>query len=206
MKKTILFIILLTFTFLSNAQESDVPDYASEYSKGYIAIGLGAAFPGGEGLEDYNVGINLKFLDEGYRFTQYVGLTFGIDSSGLPFADSDINAAIGIARFSVGPMFTVPFGGKISLDVKPKYAFSMVGVFRGDDVSSDLEDLTYSGSGFVFANSLVFKLTKGFTLSIDLDYSLGKFNKVKNNDGDSEDVDGNNLNIFTSGIGVRYNF
>ena len=172
MKKTILFIILLTFTFLSNAQESDVPDYASEYSKGYIAIGLGAAFPGGEGLEDYNVGINLKFLDVGYRFTQYVGLTFGIDSSGLPFADSDIDAAIGIARFSVGPMFTVP----------------------------------YFGSGFVFANSIVFKLTKGFTLSIDLDYSLGKFNKVKINDGDSEDIAGNNLNIFTSGIGVRYNF
>jgi opacity protein-like surface antigen len=209
MKKLILLTFVLTFTFFSNAQDYDIPEYAqdskAQYSKAYIAIGIGLAVPGGEGLEDYKSGINFKLFDFGYRFTQNLGLTFGIDSSGILYDDSDIDAAIGIARFSVGPMFTVPFGGNISLDIKPKYAFRMVGVFRGGDVSQDLEDITLTGSSFVFANSLVFKLTKGFTFCINLDYTFGKFNKAEF-DGDSEDIDGNKINIFTIGAGVRYNF
>ena len=210
MKKTILFIILLTFTFLSNAQESDVPNYDSDskpaYSKFYIGIGIGLAVPGGEGLDGLKSGINLKFLDVGYRFNENWGVTIGLDSSGFPFEDSDIDAAVGVGRFAIGPMYTIPFGGNLSLDIKPKYAFAISGVIRGDNIG-DFEDLTYSGSGFVFANSLVFKLTKGFTFSVDLDYTFGKFNEAELNGSTYDvDTDEDQINVFSIGAGLRYNF
>ena len=102
-------------------------------------------------------------------------------------------------------MYTVGLNETISWDIKPKYAFSIAGVVRGDD--ADLyDDAVWSGSGFILGNSIVFKSTKGFAFSIDLDYTFGKFKEIEF-EGETYDLSTNNkLNVLTLGAGVRYNF
>lgn len=195
MRKHFLILIAAGFFSLSNAQDS----------KAYLGVGLGLSVPGGNALEDLKIGLNFKFIDFGYRFSENWGVTVGLDSSGFNVDEDSVDAAVGVASLAIGPMYTVGLNETISWDIKPKYAFSIAGVVRGDD--ADLyDDAVWSGSGFILGNSIVFKSTKGFAFSIDLDYTFGKFKEIEF-EGETYDLSTNNkLNVLTLGAGVRYNF
>ena len=195
MRKHFLILIAAGFFSLSNAQDS----------KAYLGVGLGLSVPGGNALEDLKTGLNFKFIDFGYRFSENWGVTVGLDSSGFNVDEDSVDAAVGVASLAIGPMYTVGLNETISWDIKPKYAFSIAGVVRGDD--ADLyDDAVWSGSGFILGNSIVFKSTKGFAFSIDLDYTFGKFKELEF-EGETYDLSTNNkLNVLTLGAGVRYNF
>ena len=96
----------------------------------------------------------------------------------------------------------------MSWDLKPQYAASMKGVFRGDDAAFlGFDTIEYSGNGFVFGNSLVFgDGGKGFDFSIDLDYLMGKFTEVSGPGGTVDIDEDNSFNSLKIGVGVRYNF
>ena len=199
MKKVLLLFAIVTLS----AMQSFAQD-----SKFYIGIGAGYASAGGDASDDVNAegGINLNFLNIGYRFNESWGLTANLGSSGHAIENTD--SAIGIGVFSFGPMYTVSLSESISWDLKPQYAASMKGVFSGDDASAiGFDDLEYSGNGFMFGNSLVFgDGSKGFDFSIDLDYLMGKFTEVSGPGGSADIDEDNSFNSFKIGVGVRYNF
>ncbi|MDC0106848.1 hypothetical protein OAI60_00950 [Flavobacteriaceae bacterium] len=187
----------LSFLFIFMITQSFAQD-----SKFYLGIGVGLASNGGDISSDnnYKSGININFLNTGYRFSESIGATVNLSSSGHPIDGTD--SAIGIGVFSVGPMFTLPIGG-MSLDIKPQYALSMKGVFRGDDVA-DIESIEFSGSGFLLSNSLIIGDGEGLDFSIDLDYLNGKFNEISGPGGTMDDE--SKYNSFRLGVGMRYNF
>ena len=206
MKKVLLLFAIVTLS----AMQSFAQD-----SKFYIGIGAGYASAGGDASDDpagvgpgYSAegGINLNFLNIGYRFNESWGLTANLGSSGHAIENTD--SAIGIGVFSFGPMYTVSLSESISWDLKPQYAASMKGVFSGDDASAiGFDDVEYSGNGFMLGNSLVFgDGSKGFDFSIDLDYLLGKFTEVSGPGGSVDIDEDNSFNSFKIGVGLRYNF
>ena len=103
-------------------------------------------------------------------------------------------------------MVSFPVGNNVSWDLKPQYALSMKGVFKGDDVEDlGLEDFEWSGNGFLIGNSLVFgDGGSGFDFSLDFDYLLGSFNEVSGL-GFTDDAD-DKYNSLKIGVGLRYNF
>lgn len=197
MKKIILTLITIFTISLGYSQDS----------KFYLGVGLGFASNGGDISSDnnYKSGININFLNTGYRFSESIGATVNLSSSGHAIDGSD--SAIGIGVFSVGPMFTLPIGG-ISLDIKPQYALSMKGVYRGDDATNsplgNLESIELSGSGFLLANSFVIGDGEGLDFSVDLDYLSGKFNELSGPGGTIDDD--SKYSSLRVGVGMRYNF
>lgn len=197
MKKIILTLITIFTISLGYSQDS----------KFYLGVGLGFASNGGDISSDnnYKSGININFLNTGYRFSESIGATVNLSSSGHAIDGSD--SAIGIGVFSVGPMFTLPIGG-ISLDIKPQYALSMKGVYRGDDAANsplgNLESIELSGSGFLLANSFVIGDGEGLDFSVDLDYLSGKFNELSGPGGTIDDD--SKYSSLRVGVGMRYNF
>lgn len=189
--------ILCTLNFVS-AQES----------KFYLGLGLGVAFPGGDvsDTDGLKTGLDLTLLNMGYRFSENWGATLTWGSSGHAIEDVD-DIAAGVGYLAVGPMCTLPISDKISWDIKPQYAFSMAGVYRGDLAEeTGLDEPISRGSAFIFGNSLVFGSGKGFKFSINLDYLTGKFKKVEDPMGDYDLEDDNGFSKFSLGAGVRYNF
>ena len=188
-------ILLLSVVFLTTTA------LQAQDSKFYLGIGVGYATAGGDGADDFGIesGINLKFIDMGYRFNETWGITAGLSSSGHGLEDYDADElTIGVASFAVGPMFTTTLGSA-SWDIKPQIALSYKAVESGDLAL----DGDYSGSAFILGNSFVFgDGGRGFAWSIDVDYRIGK---VTEYDGADlfEDVKINNLMI---GAGLRYNF
>ena len=197
MKKLILLlsVVFLTTTSLQ-AQDSNF----------YLGIGAGYASAGGDDADDIKGGVNLKFLDMGYRFNETWGVTAGLVSSGHA-ADSSIgDATFGLASFAIGPMYSVPLG-TVSWDIKPQLSLSYVGKSSGNDVDPDIEDGTFKGSAFILGNSFVFgDGGKGFTWSIDVDYRMGKINEFEFADGSVDDDYDLKLNNLSIGVGLRYNF
>jgi|SaaInl1SG_22_DNA_1037389.scaffolds.fasta_scaffold12361_3 hypothetical protein len=197
MKKIILTLITIFTISLGYSQES----------KFYLGVGVGFASNGGDFSSDnnYKSGININFLNTGYRFSDSIGATLNLSSSGHAIDGTD--SAIGIGVFSVGPMFTLPIGG-ISLDIKPQYALSMKGVYRGDDAanspSGNLESIELSGSGFLLANSFVIGDGEGLDFSVDLDFLSGKFNELSGPGGTIDDD--SKYSSLRVGVGMRYNF
>lgn len=197
MKKIILTLITIFTISLGYSQDS----------KFYLGVGVGFASNGGDISSDnnYKSGININFFNTGYRFSESIGATVNLSSSGHAIDGSD--SAVGIGVFSVGPMFTLPIGG-ISLDIKPQYALSMKGVYRGDDAANsplgNLESIELSGSGFLLANSFVIGDGEGFDLSVDLDYLSGKFNELSGPGGTIDDD--SKYSSLRVGLGIRYNF
>lgn len=179
----------------------------SQSSKFYLGVGVGFASNGGDFSSDnnYKSGININFLNTGYRFSESIGATVNLSSSGHALDGTD--SAVGIGVFSVGPMFTLPIGG-ISLDIKPQYALSMKGVYRGDDAANsplgNLESIELSGSGFLLANSFVIGDGEGLDFSVDLDFLSGKFNELSG-PGGTIDSD-SKYSSLRVGVGMRYNF
>jgi hypothetical protein len=199
MKKVLLFFAIVTLS----AMQSFAQD-----SKFYIGIGAGYATAGGDAADelDASAGINLNFLNIGYRFSESWGLTANLGSSGHSIADTD--NSIGVGALSFGPMYTVSLTENMSWDLKPQYVASMKGVLVGDDLeAAGLDEFKFSGNGFMFGNSLVFgDGSKGFDFSIDLDYLMGKFNEFSVS-GVTVDIDeDNSFNSFKIGVGLRYNF
>ena len=194
MKKIILLFITL-FAFSSiKAQDS----------KAYLGVSVGYAIPLGDGYENVNSGINLGFINFGYRFSKKWGATLNLTSSGFSYKNSAYGSAVGIAAFSVGPMYTASLGKKLSLDLKPQYAFRVAGVQKDIPIQNMMYDATYKGTGFVLGSSLNFGVSKGFKLSLNLDYASFNFTEVE--------VAGTTLSVSTSanqlvlGAGLRYNF
>ena len=190
-------ILLLSVVFLSTSA------LQAQDSKFYLGVGAGYATAGGDFSDDYNGGIHINFLNMGYRFNESWGVTANLGSAGHGIDTAD--SAVGIGAFSVGPMYSMPVGSA-SWDFKPQYAFSMKGVYRGDEAAAlGLEDLELSGSAFILGNSFVFgDGGKGFSWSIDVDYLMGNFNEISGPGGTLEiDDDYSSLRL---GVGVRYNF
>ena len=194
-------LLLLTFilaSFSMNAQDS----------KFYAGVGVGYATAGGD-LEALKGGISLNFLNLGLRFNETFGVTANLSSTGHPIDDYD-DGAFGIGSFSVGPMISFSLSDNVSWDLKPQYAFSVKGVFAGDDLG-DLDEVEYSGNAFIFGNSIVFgDGSSGFAFSVDLDYLSGKFTEGSAS-GVSLELDeligyDPKINNFKIGVGLRYNF
>ena len=196
MKKLILLlsVVFLTTTALQ-AQDSNF----------YLGIGVGYATAGGDGADGVDNGINLKFLDMGYRFNETWGVSAGLASSGHNLDDFD-DVAVGVASFAIGPMYTTTLGSA-SWDFKPQLALSYVGKYAGDGATQELKDTTLKGSAFILGNSFVFgDGGKGFAWSIDVDYRMGKLTEVELY-GNTADIDEDNkLNNLNIGVGLRYNF
>ncbi len=113
---------------------------------------------------------------------------------------------MGIGAFSVGPMYTASLSDKLSLDLKPQYAFSVAGVQKDIPFGISKIDATYKGTGFVLGSSLNFGVTKGFKLSLNVDYTSFKFSEVELG-GVTTPLDSNNTgNQLVLGAGLRYNF
>ena len=190
-------ILLLSVVFLSTSA------LQAQDSKFYLGVGAGYATAGGDFSDDYKGGIHINFLNMGYRFNESWGVTANLGSAGHSIDDSD--TAAGIGAFSVGPMYSMPVGSA-SWDFKPQYAFSMKGVYRGDEAALlGLEDIELSGSGFILGNSFVFgDGGKGFSWSIDVDYLMGNFDEAELNGVSFEDD--SDYSSLRLGVGVRYNF
>ena len=197
MKKVLLLFAIVTLS----AMQSFAQD-----SKFYIGIGAGYATAGGDTADNVKGGINLNFLNTGYRFNESWGITVNLGSSG--FAIEDTDSAIGIGVFSFGPMYTISLSESMSWDLKPQYAASVKGAYSGDDVDAmGLKDTELSGNGFMFGNSLIFgNGSKGFDFSIDLDYFTGKWTELSMPGGSVDIDEDNSINSFKIGVGVRYNF
>lgn len=191
MKKLLLTAFTVFAFSFANAQESKV----------YLGVSVGVAFPGGDGTEYLNgSGLNLGLINFGYRFTKSWGATLNLTSSGFAYKDND-GAALGVGVFSVGPMYTAKLGDKMSLDLKPQYAFSIAGKTKGLD---EVDEATFKGSGLVLGSSLNFGITKGFKFSINLDYTTGKFKEVEAG-GETFSLD-DKISSLALGAGLRYNF
>lgn len=199
--KNIIFTLIAIFTIsLGYSQDS----------KAYLGVSLGMAIPGGDVGEDLKTGLDLGFINFGYRFSEKWGATLNLVSSGHEVEDTDGDMAIGIAYWGIGPMYTTSVTDKISWDIKPQLALGMAGKVSLSDDYGDFaeieEDLTYKGSGFVIGNSFVFGTDTGFKVSVNLDYLFGSFTEVEY-DGISADIDDDNgFSKLSLGVGVRYNF
>ena len=192
MKKiVVLMTALLTFTVIQ-AQES----------KAYLGVSIGVAIPGGDGAEYLGTGLNVGFLNFGYRFNKSWGATFNGNSSAFILNSNNNNSTIGIGSFSLGPMYTINVSKKLFFDLKPQYAFSSTAVL---DIPN--YRLTFKGTGFGLGGSLNFGISKGFKMSINSDYFRYKFNDTQVVVlGQTTSISYNNANQFIIGAGLKYNF
>ena len=75
-------LVILTLSFsISHAQSDDEKDPSTSKSKLYLGVGLGFAAAGGDIGDELKTGLNLNFLNLGYRFSETWGATFNISSS-----------------------------------------------------------------------------------------------------------------------------
>ena len=193
MKKIILILVTIFTISLGYSQDS----------KAYLGISLGVAIPGGDIADNVNTGIDLGFINFGYRFSENWGATLNLVSSGHT-VDSDFvdDVALGVAYFGLGPMYTTSISDNISWDIKPQIALGLTAVEKADGY----DDQTYKGNGFILGNSLVFGTEKGFKFSINLDYFTGKITELDNGTGTYDIDDDNGINKLSLGVGLRYNF
>tara|TARA_B100000768_G_C11263399_1_gene369869 strand:+ start:1135 stop:1746 length:612 start_codon:yes stop_codon:yes gene_type:complete len=202
--KNLFTLIMVMLVSIGYSQSDDDNDSSVSQSKFYLGVGLGLASTGGDVSSDnnYSTGLNLNFLNIGYRFNETWGLTANLGSAGHAIDDSD--AALGIGVFSFGPMISFSVGDNTSWDFKPQYAPSMKGKYVGDDIGI-IKNVTFNGSAFIIGNSLVFgDGSKGFDFSLDVDYLTGKFDDISGPGGTIDDD--SKYNSFRLGLGIRYNF
>jgi hypothetical protein len=194
-------ILLLSVVFLTTTT------LQAQDSKFYLGIGAGYATAGGDDAQDVKGGVNLRFLDMGYRFNESWGVTAGLVSSGHGSSEG-IDATLGIASFAIGPMYSVPVG-TVSWDIKPQFALSYVGKTRyANEIDIEIEDGDYKGSAFILGNSFIFgDGGRGFTWSIDVDYRMGTFKEFEYLNGETIDFDDDlKISNLSFGVGLRYNF
>ena len=176
-------------------------------SKAYLALNLGASFPGGDVGDNLELGTGFDFnLNFGYRFTESIGatLTYGaaastFEETGTP--DAGDTAAFINQYFGLGPMYTVVLGDNLSWDIKPQYLFSLSAQENYEEKDIDVNDI--SGSGWLLGQSLVFGLDTGLKFSVNLDYTTGKYSEVSTSSILEKD---DSYSSFVLGVGMRYNF
>jgi hypothetical protein len=198
MKKIILTMaVVLTATY-TNAQETSKE--TSNDSKGYIGVSIGAAFPGGDLGDAAETGLNLGFINAGYRFDKNWGLT--LNWGGTAFSDKDVSSVkYGVGYLAIGPMVSFPLNNNIVLDLKPQYAFTSGIIDTGD---SGYGKLTLDkSSGFILGSSVNFSLAKHWALSLNLDYLSTKFNEYDDGIIFLEEQD---ISTFNTSLGFQYKF
>jgi hypothetical protein len=187
MKKIIITLITIFTISLGYSQDS----------KAYLGISLGVAIPGGDIADNVNTGIDLGFINFGYRFSEYWGATLNLVSSGHTVDNDFGDETVGVGYFGLGPMYTTNISDNLSWDIKPQLALGLAMV-------NEVEGIEFNGkgNGFIFGNSLVFGSSKGFKFSINLDYLMGKITEVEDIEVDED----NSFNKLSIGAGLRYNF
>lgn len=197
MKNFLLISLVSLLTFSSNAQES----------KAFLGVSAGISFPGGASMEGIEDGIDLGFINFGYRFNQNWGATINLISSGHTIENvSDI--AVGVGYWGIGPIYSLLINNNIVYDFKPQLALGMLAAYADD--SGLIDDYEIKGNGFVLGNSLIFGEARGFKFSFNLDYLFGNWKEMEvgNISYDIEDDLGLDTEVskLSIGLGVRYNF
>ena len=197
MKKVLFFAIAL-IAFAGYSQDSENPnDSSSTNSSFYIGVGAGLAFPGGDVYEEYLTGVELNFLNVGYKFNESWGITANFASAGNALDDDDVDVTTGLARITVGPMYTSDLGS-VKWEFKPQIALSVGGITDAEGLEFDID----KGTGFVIGNSILFGESTGFQFTANIDYSFGEITEVEGIEIDED----NSYSILNLGVGVRYNF
>ena len=167
------------------------------YSQGFsLDTGVGISFPGGDAYEDTTTGIDLKFIQLNYKFSESWGLTVGLASSGHGLEDDD-DTSIGLGRISIGPSYTLPLGG-VSWEFKPQFIVSSSGLVDDGFDEYDID----KANGFVIGNSILFGSNEGFQFLANIDLVTGKLKELEGFEIDED----NGYTFFNIGVGVRYNF
>lgn len=170
------------------------------YSQGFsLDTGAGISFPGGDAYEETETGIDLKFIQLNYKFSESWGLTVGFASSAHAVEyDYEDDTVIGLSRISIGPSYTLPLGG-VSWEFKPQFIVSSSGlVDDGYGYEADID----KANGFVIGNSILFGSNEGFQFLANIDLVTGKIKEVERIEIDED----NGYTFFNIGVGVRYNF
>ena len=186
--------VVLTATY-TNAQETSKE--TSNDSKGYIGVSIGAAFPGGDLGDAAETGLNLGFINAGYRFDKNWGLT--LNWGGTAFSDKDVSSVkYGVGYLAIGPMVSFPLNNNIVLDLKPQYAMTSGIIDDGNDrITLD------KSSGCILGSSVNFSLAKHWALSLNLDYLSTKFNEYDNG---IFSIPKKDVSIFNTSLGFQYKF
>ena len=195
--KKLIFLMVALVSFGAMAQDSEA----------YLAVNLGASFPGGDVGDNLELGTGFDFnLNFGYRFTESIGatLTYGaaastFEETGTP--DAGDTAAFINQYFGLGPMYTVVLGDNLSWDIKPQYLFSLSAQENYEEDDIDVNDI--SGSGWLLGQSFVFGLDTGLKFCVNLDYMTGKYSEVQTSRMLVKD---DSYSSFVLGVGMRYNF
>ena len=193
--KKLIFLMAALVSFGAMAQDS----------KAYLAVNLGASFPGGDITTDTDISTGFDFnLNFGYRFTEAWGATATWGASAFAFDDAaGDTAAFGAGYLGLGPMYTLSLGDNLSWDIKPQYLLGLSGLY---DFEGGTDDVTYSGSGWMLGNSVVLGMGQGFKIALNVDYLSGKYTEAEFG-GETLDIDSDNAySHFTIGVGARYNF
>ena len=193
---TAAFALILTHS--STAQDSN----------GYVGISVGAAIPLGDSADSTNTGLELGFINAGYRFNETWGVTanWGQITSkadkktATPLGTIDQAISSKINYFAIGPMIT--FG---NFDFKPQFAFSSYKTKV--KITSDIEDLDIINNDSSNDSSIdVDQLwILGTTYNLDLG---GKFGLACNLDYVFIKVDGSSKyhNLLKVSVGFNYRF
>jgi hypothetical protein len=175
MKKVLLLFAVVTLS----AMQSFAQD-----SKGYIGVSVGLAAPMGDTADGIDSGLELGFINFGYRFNEIWGATLNWGASGH-VSSSDDEITFGAGYLAIGPM--ISFG---ALDIKPQYAF-VSAVAEGYGVKNTVD----SDSGFILGATYNFSLGGNWGIAANADYL-----NFTGEDYDESD------SIFKLSIGLKYNF
>lgn len=171
-------LILLTFlvaAFTMNAQDS----------KGYLGVSLGLAMPTGDLADGAKTGLDIGFINAGYRFNETWGATLNWGATGHGLEDEIGGGSVGIGYLGIGPMISVG-----NFDFKPQYAFASYKEENDEfgDFDDDFDSAWIIGTTYNFASG------SNWGASANLDYFTFKFD-----DGDAN-------NMFKLTVGFQYRF
>lgn len=197
--KKLIFLMVALVSFGMMAQDS----------KAYLALNVGASFPGGDVGDELELGtgVNLN-LNFGYRFNESLGATLTYGGIGDIFKemegpDAGASAVFINQYFGLGPTYTIALGDNLAWDIKPQYLLTLSAAENYEEDDMDVEDI--EGSGWLLGQSLVFGLDSGLKFCINLDYINGKYDDIPN-ESVLVELEGSKYSSFVLGVGARYNF
>ena len=175
MKKLLLITVLALFaTNTISAQDS----------KGYIGVSIGAAIPTGDFADVAKTGLDLGFINAGYRFDETWGATLNWGATSHSFKEG--SGAVAVGYLAIGPM--ISYG---NFDFKPQYAFSSA-VAKADGAESVTFDVE---SSWILGATYNFPLGGNWGLAANFDYLNFK---VKDADKSSS--------VLKASVGIQYRF
>ena len=173
--KKLLFITVLAL-FATNT-------ISAQESKGYVGVSFGASIPMGDFGKESKTGIDVGFINAGYRFNETWGATLNWGATTNSFKEG--SGSVGIGYLAIGPM--ISFG---DFDFKPQYAFSSAvsKIDGSSDIDVDLENSWIIGTTYNYA------LSSNWGLAGNLDFFTFK---VK---------DGDQQSSVKISVGIQYKF